>query len=308
VARIGAAILTATADLADAQKNEEHAKGASARIAQAREERNRDYETLIKTYTDEEEVLRRLYKPLEEIIQSDQRLAKFSVRVKRNIDVKTWLATADEMFNNKFSGIESPYGTQELQREWGKSSDCQIGQAMKSYIGEMGKKLAGAFKKDFHVGHLGEWLFSDKHFKVHYAVEFGGVALDKLSPGTKGIVLLILYLALDRWDNRPLLIDQPEDNLDPRSIFDLLVPFFREAATRRQVIMVTHNANLVVNTDSDQVIIADASPLQSSELPLINYVAGGLEDESIRKQVCAILEGGEAAFQKRALRYTIKRA
>jgi predicted ATPase len=66
----------------------------------------------------------------------------------------------------------------------------------------------------------------------------------------------LLYLAIDKEDDRPLIIDQPEENLDPKSIFDELVPLFREVKSRRQIIIVTHNANLVVNTDADQVIVA----------------------------------------------------
>lgn len=70
-------------------------------------------------------------------------------------------------------------------------------------------------------------------------------------------MLVLLYLALDDADDRPLIIDQPEENLDPKSIYDELVPLFLAAKRKRQVIMVTHNANLVVNTDADQVIIAE---------------------------------------------------
>src|SRR3546814_11376523 len=73
--------------------------------------------------------------------------------------------------------------------------------------------------------------------------------------GTRGIVLLLLYLALDDSDDRPLIIDQPEENLDPKSVFDELVALFIAAKAKRQVIMVTHNANLVINTDADQIIV-----------------------------------------------------
>src|SRR6185437_8322323 len=89
---------------------------------------------------------------------------------------------------------------------------------------------------------------------------YDGVDIRKLSPGSRGIVLLLLYLALDEADDRPLIIDQPEENLDPKSIFNELVGLFIEAKNKRQVIIITHNANLVVNTDADQVIVADAGP------------------------------------------------
>ena len=115
----------------------------------------------------------------------------------------------------------------------------------------------------------------------------------------------MLYLALDDADDRPLIIDQPEENLDPKSIYDELVPLFQAAKRKRQVIMVTHNANLVVNTDADQIIIAEVGPHTLEGLPPITYSTGGLEDGTIRKLVCDILEGGELAFLDRARRLRI---
>jgi energy-coupling factor transporter ATP-binding protein EcfA2 len=119
-------------------------------------------------------------------------------------------------------------------------------------------------------------------------------------------VLLLLYLALDDADDRPLIIDQPEENLDPKSVFDELVALFIAAKAKRQVIMVTHNANLVINTDADQIIVAEAGPHPSGGLPPISYAAGGLEDAAICKAVCDILEGGEAAFRERARRLRVR--
>ena len=81
---------------------------------------------------------------------------------------------------------------------------------------------------------------------------------------------------------------------------------FVEAKSNRQVIMVTHNANLVVNTDADQIIIAEAGPHPHGALPPISYRSGGLENAEIRKAVCDILEGGEGAFQERARRLRVR--
>jgi predicted ATPase len=114
-----------------------------------------------------------------------------------------------------------------------------------------------------------------------------------------------VYLSIDQGDDRPLIIDQPEENLDPKSIFDELVDRFREAKLRRQVIIVTHNANLIVNTDADQIIVASAGSHRRGKLPKISYIAGGLEDRKIRQNVCEILEGGERAFRDRARRLRV---
>lgn len=151
-----------------------------------------------------------------------------------------------------------------------------------------------------------QWLFSTNHIDIRYGIEYDGIDIRKLSPGTRGIVLLLLYLALDDGDGRPLVIDQPEENLDPKSVFEELVTLFVEAKSNRQVIMVTHNANLVINTDADQIIVAESGPHPHGALPPITYLSGGLENAVIRKAVCDILEGGEGAFQERARRLRVR--
>ena len=143
-------------------------------------------------------------------------------------------------------------------------------------------------------------LFSTDHVTVGYGLEFDGVLIERLSLGTRGIVLLLLYLAIDSQDDQPLIVDQPEENLDPQSIYDELVVEFQRAKLRRQVIIVTHNANLVVETDADQVIVTRCGNHEPGHLPRMSYVSGGLEEPAIREADCAILEGGKRAFQERA--------
>jgi hypothetical protein len=99
---------------------------------------------------------------------------------------------------------------------------------------------------------------------------------------------------------------QTHENLDPKSIFFELLDRLRAAKQRRQIIILTHNANLVVNTDADQVIVASCGPHRPGELPEISYIAGGLHDPRIRAKVCDILEGGEQAFKERAKRLRVR--
>jgi len=115
-----------------------------------------------------------------------------------------------------------------------------------------------------------------------------------------------LYMSIDTDDERPLVIDQTEENLDPESIYKELVGRFKEAKSRRQIIIVTHNANLVVNTDADQVIVAKRGAHRANALPDITYTCGGLENPEIRTAVCDILEGGKDAFTERAKRLRIE--
>jgi hypothetical protein len=157
-----------------------------------------------------------------------------------------------------------------------------------------------------------DWLYSTDYFSVTYAIRFDEKNLEVLSPGQKGIVLLLLYLEIEREDNRPLIIDQPEENLDNLSVYENLIEYFRNRKRTRQIIVITHNPNLVVNTDSEQVIVAQFDGARS---PKIAYVAGALEDTNrdaatpgIREQVCKILEGGQEAFRRREERYSLPRS
>ena len=149
-------------------------------------------------------------------------------------------------------------------------------------------------------------MFDVEHIRLNYGLKYNGVDLQKLSPGTKGIVLLILYLGMDTSDTRPLIVDQPDENLDNESIYRLLTSYFKRAKQRRQIILITHNPNLVVNADSEQVIIATCQR-RSNGLPYITYVSGSLENDNIRTDVCRILEGGSTAFERREKIYSMNK-
>ncbi len=183
---------------------------------------------------------------------------------------------------------------------------------MHQFIQEIGHDLKKSMpstipqaKSSEWMQEIASWLYSTDHIQMRYSITYDGVAIEHLSPGTRGIVLLLLYLVIDKHDRRPLIIDQPEENLDPKSVFEELVPHFREARRRRQVIIVTHNANLVVNTDADQVIVASSERRTGVGLPTVSYYSGSLENPEIRKAVCDILEGGERAFLDRERRYRL---
>lgn len=155
-----------------------------------------------------------------------------------------------------------------------------------------------------------DWLYSVDHISLAYGLSYQGISLENLSPGTKGIVLLILYLAMDAEDRRPLLIDQPDENLDNESIYSLLAAHFRTAKVRRQILLITHNPNLVVNTDAEQIVVAECVKNENGA-PKFTYLSGAMEDshpDRGRKTVCRILEGGEDACMRRERRYLLRRA
>lgn len=140
-------------------------------------------------------------------------------------------------------------------------------------------------------------LINNQDFwKVITNPKYKNKTLNQLSVGMKGTMYVCLKLATDPF-LKPFIFDQPEDDLDNDFIMNELVPIFKEMKKYRQIIIVTHNANLVVNTDAEQVIIAQ----NNSET--ISYEAGAIECIEIRENICKILEGGKDAFRKREQKY-----
>jgi hypothetical protein len=105
-----------------------------------------------------------------------------------------------------------------------------------------------------------------------------------------------MKLATDPFGS-PFVFDQPEDDLDNEFIVKDLIPIFRKIKKYRQVIIATHNANLVVNADAEQIIIAH------NDAELLRYETGAIEEPHMREKICVILEGGETAFRQRELKY-----
>lgn len=315
-------ITTEKAALQTLKTRLENAKGALERRKALQRERDDAYGRLFAAVIREQEALIELYSPLMRRLQATSgTLKKLSVKVNRVADVARWAAAGEtELIDCRKSGEFYGRGAleklarAELQSAWEIGSAEAVQAAMTAFITSHYKAIlahapyAPAEQEAFRgwLKQFAQWLFSTDHISVKYEILYDGIDIRKLSPGTRGIVLLLLYLALDDADDRPLIIDQPEENLDPKSVFDELVALFVEAKSKRQVIMVTHNANLVINTDADQVIVASASPPADGGLPSFSYVAGGLEDAEIRKIVCDILEGGEKAFVERARRLRVR--
>jgi ABC-type lipoprotein export system ATPase subunit len=165
-----------------------------------------------------------------------------------------------------------------------------------------------------------EQLFKN-YFKIEYDIRYKNDEILDMSPGKRGLVLLQLILHISN-ATHPILIDQPEDNLDNRTISNELKQFITTKKLTRQMIMVTHDANLVVLTDAENIIVSNQDGQQVNRENAIyrfEYVAGALENSfrmakdqvskgilfscGIREHVCDILEGGEAAFKKREEKY-----
>jgi ABC-type lipoprotein export system ATPase subunit len=306
------------------QKEIVHIEGPEkARITAARQERLDAYVAYFENLKQEQKTLEDLYAPVTAKLKSEtasrqEQDLEFSIRWEAGLD--KWLERGGVLFDQRRA---IPYGTAQgladaakkiLARAWMSGDIEQIKPAMEEFLSEFRKPefppnkylRAGVTVQDVF-----EWLYEVDHVRLSYGLKYNGVELEKLSPGTKGIVLLILYLGMDIADTRPLIVDQPDENLDNESIYELLTAYFKTAKTRRQIILITHNPNLVVNADSEQVIVATAAR-RDNGLPHITYQRGALENstpegQGIRQQVCRILEGGSDAFLKRERRYALGR-
>ena len=144
-------------------------------------------------------------------------------------------------------------------------------------------------------------------YNTAYQVKMDRDSIDEMSPGKKALVLLKMLINLAE-NECPILIDQPEDDLDNRSIFDELIPFIKNKKLKRQIIIVTHNANVVLGSDAEEVIIANQdggnaknknyrfeyiSGSIENDKPIDVKSEGVLEQKGIQQQICDILEGGK---------------
>lgn len=176
-------------------------------------------------------------------------------------------------------------------------------------------------KNSYTSQNVANEFFTQNWFSLSYQLKYQGDLFNMMSEGKQAFV--ILKLLLDFSDKKcPILIDQPEDSLDNRAIFQELVEYIKTKKKERQIILVTHNSNVVVSADSENVIVAnqDGSNCKNDAGCKFQYINGALEmtrkkDESediilkaqgIREHVCEILEGGRVAFEKRERKYGFK--
>lgn len=165
-------------------------------------------------------------------------------------------------------------------------------------------------------------ILLDDYFFDYWEVIYDNDTLIKMSTGKASFVILMLIVGLSK-SKAPILIDQPEDNLDNRSITKDLVEYLRNKKLERQIILVTHNPNVVVNADSENIIIANQKGQNdkiTSSIYQFDYINGSIENTKsydnsqtdllksmgIREHIADIVEGGKDAFKKRERKYGFK--
>jgi hypothetical protein len=132
-------------------------------------------------------------------------------------------------------------------------------------------------------------------------VDKSGIGFPEMSDGEQVLALLEFIFKFDDY-NYPILLDQPEDDLDSRAISTTIVDFIKSEKARRQIIIASHNANLVVCGDSENILI---SKKKGGKNPEFEYFGGAIEDGFINKEIVEILEGGKTALRKRMLKLNI---
>jgi DNA repair ATPase RecN len=158
----------------------------------------------------------------------------------------------------------------------------------------MSNRLIGWFKEPERLYDL-ETLFPEDKIEIYLRVNSEYKTIDKLSVGQKATSLLLLLFAQE---DRIMILDQPEEDLDNRFIYEDVVKILREMKGKRQLLIATHNANIPVLGDSELIIVLES---QNDRCAVVHK--GSIDKDDIKADVKNIMEGGEEAFRIRAQKY-----
>ncbi len=159
--------------------------------------------------------------------------------------------------------------------------------------------IASQLRKHIELKQLYDYLWSFQYLDPEYSLKLDGKDLSHLSPGERGTLLLVFYLLVDK-SNKPIIVDQPEENLDSQTVYRLLIPVIKDVKKRRQIIMVTHSPNIAVVCDAEQVIHAFITRASKHN---VVYEMGSIESPTINKFLVDVLEGTQPAFDNRQSKY-----
>lgn len=252
-------------------------------------------------------------------VQNESDKIEISPSVKYNFP--KFRRLADDIFDGR--GFNNQ-GFEYLYQDWNKNPKSSLVEVQFEEIEASLKNLFDKIEKGQIVPKGGnsvkdavKKIFTDFFFD-HWDVKSQGDDIHQMSTGKASFVLLKLIIKLSN-ENGPILIDQPEDNLDNRSVSIELVDFLKDKKRERQIILVTHNPNIVVNADAENIIVANQkgqNDVESTSAFKFDYISGALEDSftkntntdllksmGIREHIAEIVEGGKEAFKKREEKY-----
>ena len=174
--------------------------------------------------------------------------------------------------------------------------------------GKNGSKKLGDRRFATHLGKLPpetidrlDLWFPEDSLDVRYSTTGDKKDLRPIQEGSPGQKTAAILAFLLSYGEEPLIMDQPEDDLDNHLIYDLIVTQLRDAKLHRQVVVVTHNANIVVNGDAEMVTALKAQGGRTQK-----ECCGCLQQKEVRDTVCAVMEGGKEAFENRYRRIALE--
>jgi ABC-type cobalamin/Fe3+-siderophores transport system ATPase subunit len=250
----------------------------------------------------------------------DELISDFSL-VHKDIEIKIEKTYQDDKCKEllkDFINLQS-HERQSFVNNWGSKYKDDVKLNIEDFL-QQALEDKVELKAHKEIKDLTKGLLTENWFSISYELTYQNDTFNKMSDGKKAFVILKLLLEFSRKEC-PILIDQPEDSLDNRAIYNELVAYLKQKKKTRQIILVTHNANIVVNADAEEVIVANQHGEDSKNQDDIQfqYITGSLENtkpinknpgivlqsQSIREHACEILEGGTEAFKKRENKYAI---
>lgn len=262
------------------------------------------------------EAREKMFKPVQDLIQGNQLIRdEYRLQFQASLGGSSD-ALASELFSlmkqnsGEFNGEDESYATVKRLSE---QSDLGSRADALAFVEALDEKIRSAaargnldavgispvLRKDRTASAVYDLLYGLSYLEPRYSLLFQDTEIEQLSPGQRGALLLIFYLLVDKGRN-PIILDQPEENLDNETVVSLLVPVLTEAKKRRQIIMVTHNPNLAVVCDAEQVIY---SFFERKNEFKISYLAGSIENPALNTHVVNVLEGTKPAFDNRRMKY-----
>ncbi|MEO6194408.1 MAG: TrlF family AAA-like ATPase [Thermoanaerobaculia bacterium] len=263
------------------------------------------------------EIYRRLYEPVQEFIDTHP-LAKDKLKLEFRVELTTddfpskLLSLVAQSKRGSFMGLEEGRARAEALVQATKWEDEPSARAFLEQVDNAlhndqreGQNIEVQLKDQLVKNRKSEEVFDLvyglDYVRPRYILRWEGKDLAILSPGERGTLLLVFYLLIDKGD-MPLIIDQPESNLDNHTIAKVLVDCIKVARQRRQVFIVTHNPNLAVVCDADQVVHASMDKERGSR---VTYTSGSLENPLMSQYITDVLEGTRWAFEVRDRKYKV---
>lgn len=283
-------------------------------LAKARENAESKTKEIFREKARLAETYRELYAPVQKFIDSSS-VARDQLQLRFDVQIAD-IGFEDAFFSQVSQGVRGTYcGADEGKKRLRKllmDSDLASEAGVEKFVQDLVESLlvdqrdgttatnaSDIVRKGQTAKSLYDYVYGLDYLLPKYSLGIGGKPLAELSPGERGALLLVFYLLVDQNDC-PLVIDQPEENLDNQTVFNLLVPCIKEAKKRRQIIVITHNPNLAVVCDAEQVITCSINKHDGNRL---SYVSGAIENPEINKLIVDILEGTRPAFDNRGAKY-----